>query len=79
MSTHKSSICKDPNDAKHFSYLHDRYVGVPADKPSSNIDCVCKSHSIDCFIKELGIDNSLGNSTYTPTTHAKEDILDNHR
>jgi hypothetical protein len=26
---------------------------------------VCKSHYIDCLIKELGIDNSLGNLTYT--------------
>jgi hypothetical protein len=38
-----------------------------------------KSHYIDCLIKELGIENSLGNPTYTPTTHTKEEILDNHR
>ena len=35
--------------------------------------CVCKSHYIDCLIKELGIDKSLGSPTYTPQ------ILDNHR
>ena len=40
---------------------------------------MCKSHYIDCLIKELGIDNSLGTPTYTPTTHTKEQILDNHR
>ena len=40
---------------------------------------MCKSHYIDCFIKELGIDNSLVNPTYTPTTLTKEEILDNHR
>jgi hypothetical protein len=40
---------------------------------------VCKLHYIDCLTKELGIDNSLGNPTYTPTTHTKEEILDNHR
>jgi hypothetical protein len=40
---------------------------------------VCKSHYTDCLIKELGIDNSLGNPTYTPTTPTKEEILDNHR
>ena len=34
---------------------------------------MCKSHYIDCLIKGLGIDKSLGNSTYTPK------ILDNHR
>jgi len=45
----------------------------------NNIVFVCKSHCIDCLIKELGIDNSLGNPTYTPTTHTKEEILDNHR
>ena len=78
MSTHKTSICIDPNGAKHLSHLHDRYVVVPADKAPNNIDFVCKSHSIDCFIKELGSDNSLGNSTYTPTTHAKEECLNNH-
>jgi hypothetical protein len=31
------------------------------------------------LVKELGIDNSLGNPTYTPTTLTKEKILDNHR
>jgi hypothetical protein len=31
------------------------------------------------LIKELGIDNSLGNPTYTPTTLTKEEILDNHQ
>jgi len=31
------------------------------------------------LIKELGIDNSLGNPTYTSTTHTKEEILDNYR
>jgi hypothetical protein len=79
MSTHKSSICKDPNGAKHLSHLHDRYVVVHDDKAPCTIDFVCESHIIDCFIKELGIDNSLCNSTYTPRTHAKEDILDNHK
>jgi hypothetical protein len=79
MNTHKTSICKDPNGAKHLSHLHDRYVVVPADKAPNNIDFVCKSHSIDCFIKELGIDNLRGNSTYTPMTHAIEESLDNHR
>ena len=31
------------------------------------------------MIKELDIDNSLGNPTYTPTTLTKKEILDNHR
>ena len=79
MSTRSTSIFKDPNVAKHLSPLHDRYVIVSADKAPNNIGCLCKSHYIDCLIKELGIDNSLGNPTYTPTTLTKEEILDNHR
>ena len=54
-------------------------VIVSADKVPYNIVFVCKSHYIDGLIKELGIDNSLGNPTYTPTTLTKEEILDNHR
>ena len=50
---------------KHLSYLHAKYVVASAYKAPSNI-CVTKSHYIDCLIKELGIDNSLGNSIYTP-------------
>ena len=36
----------------------------PADKAHNNIVFVCKSHYVDCLIKELGIDNSFGNPTY---------------
>jgi hypothetical protein len=52
-----TSIFKDPNVAKHLSLLQDKYVIVSADKAPNNIGFVCKSHSIDCLIKELGIDN----------------------
>jgi hypothetical protein len=79
MSTRSTSIFKDQNVAKHLSLLHDKYVIVSADKAPSNIVFVCKSHYIDCLIKELGIDNSLGNPTYSPTTHTIEEFLDNHR
>jgi hypothetical protein len=79
MSIRSTSIFKDPNVAKYLSLLHDKYVIVSADKAPNNIVFVCKSHYIDCLIKELGIDNSLGNPTYTPTTLMKEEILDNHR
>ena len=58
--------------------LHDKYVIVSADKAPINI-CVCKSHYIDCLIKELCIDNLLGNPTYTQTTLTKGEVLDNHR
>jgi hypothetical protein len=58
MSTRSTSIFKDPNVAKHLSLLHVRYVIFFADKAPNNIVFVCKSHYIDCLIKELGIDNS---------------------
>ena len=79
MSTRSTSIFKDPNVTKHLSLLHDKCVIVSADKAPNNIVFVCKSYYIDCPIKELGIDNSLGNLTYTPTTHTKEEILADHR
>jgi hypothetical protein len=40
---------------------------------------VCKSNYIDCLIKELGIDNSLGNPAYIQRTLTKEEIVDNYR
>ena len=52
--TRSTSIFKDPNVAKHLSLLHDKYVIVSADKAPNNIVFVCKSHYIDCLIKELG-------------------------
>ena len=64
---------------KHLSLLHDKYRIVSADKAPNNIVFVCKSHYIDCLIKELGIDTLVGNLTYTPTTLTNEAILDNHR
>jgi len=73
MSTRATSILKDPNVAKHMSNLHDKCVVVPA----NNI-VLCVNH-IDCLIKEVCIDNSLDNTTYTPTTLTKEEILDNHK
>ena len=79
MSTRSTSISKDPNVAQHLSFLHDRYVIVSADNAPNNIVFVSKSVYVDCLIKKLGIDNSLGNPTYTPTTLTKEEILDNHR
>ena len=63
----------------HLSLLHDKYAIVSTDKAPNNIVFVCNSHYIYCLIKELGIDNSLGNPTYTTTALTKEEILDNHR
>ena len=47
-----TSVFKEPNAAKHLSLLHDKYVIVSADKAPDNIVFVCKSHYIDCLIKE---------------------------
>ena len=78
MSTTATSIFKDPNVVKDLASLHDRYVVVPADK-DPNMVFVCKRHYISCLINELGIDNSLGNPTNTPTTLTRVEILDNHK
>ena len=45
---------------------YNNYVVVPANKAHNNIVFVFKWHYLDCLIKELGIDISLGNQTYTP-------------
>ena len=49
-----------------------------SNKADNNIAFVCKSHYVDCLINELGIDNSLGNPTYTLTTRTTEEIVNNH-
>ena len=42
MSTRKTSLFKDQNDAKRLSHLHDNDVVVPAGKASNNIVFVSK-------------------------------------
>jgi hypothetical protein len=79
LSTRSTSILKDTNVAKHLSLLHDKDVIVSGDNAPNNSVVVCKSHYIDRLMKEVGIENLLGNPTYTPTTLTKEEILDNHR
>ena len=71
MSTRSTLIFKYSNVAKHLSLLHGKYVIVSADKAPNNIVFVCKSHYIDCLIKELGIDNSLGN-LHIPLQHLRK-------
>ena len=36
------------------------------------------SQYVDCLMKELGINNLLGNPTYAPMTLTKKKILDYH-
>jgi len=47
-----------------------------ANNTPSNIVFRCAAHYIDCLIKELGIDNLLGNLTYTPIPLTNKEILD---
>ena len=51
--------------------LYDKYVIVSADKSPNNIVFVCKSHYIDCLIKELGIDTLVGN-LHIPRRHLRK-------
>ena len=79
MSTKAPSVFKDPAVLRDLFAIHEKFVVVPADKASNNIVFVCKKHYLDCLIKELGINDTSGNPTYTHTTLSKEEILVNHR
>ena len=80
VNSRPNSVFKDQEAVKCLSFLHDKYVIVPADKASNNIVFVCKSYYYECLIKELGIDNNTsGNTTYKPTSFDKDEILANHR
>ena len=63
MSTRSTSFFKDTIVATHLPLLHDKYVIASADQAPINIAFESKSHYIDCLVKELGIDHSLGNPT----------------
>ena len=56
-----------------------KFVTTHTHKAPKNIAFMGKSHYIYCLIKELSIDNSVGNPAYNRTTLTKEEILDNHR
>ena len=57
MRTRSTSFFKDTNVAKHLPLLHGKYVIASADQAPNNFAFVCKSHYVDCLVKELGIDN----------------------
>lgn len=54
---------KDPNIVKHLSYLNEQYVVILCRQILTTIGFVCKLH----YVKDLGIDSSLDNTTYTST------------
>jgi hypothetical protein len=78
MRTNYPSAFNKPEVIRELNILHEEYVLVPADKACNNIVFVCKAHYYQCFINELGINSAIGNSTYTPTTFSKDEILQNH-
>ena len=78
MNTKNRKVLDDPETNRYLSELHDKYVIVPADKASNNIVFVCKQYYIDCLVKELGVNDTPSNPTYTPTALSKAELLDNH-
>jgi hypothetical protein len=78
MRTTYPFVFHKPEVIKELNRLHEEYVLVPADKASNNIVFVCKAHYYQCIIKELGINSTIGNRTYTPTAFSKDEILQNH-
>ena len=78
MRTNYPSAFNKPEVIRELNRLHEVYVLVPADKACNNIVFVCKAHYYQCIINELGINSAIGNSTYTPTTFSKDEILQNH-
>jgi len=79
MSSKVRSIFTDKDVIDNLTVLHSKYVVVPTEKASNNIVFVCKTYYIDCFVKELGIDNNTGNPIYTPTSLSKDEIRSNHK
>jgi len=73
------SIFNDQGVVENLTDLHNKYVVVPAGKPSNTIVFVCKAYYIDCLVKEFAINNNTDNSTYIPTSLSKEEIISNHK
>ena len=73
------SIFKDPDVIKELTYLQEHYVITPADKASNNYTFTCKKYYFDSLVKELGLNSTPGNPTYTPTNLSASEIIDNHK
>ena len=68
----------DPDVAAKLAEIHEKFVVVPADKASHNIVFVCKTHYINCLMKELGMSTITGNPTNNLTDMSKDEILQYH-
>ena len=75
MSTRKTPISEDKNVNTRFISMANMSLYLPKRLLQYRF-MHCKSPNIDCLIKELCIDDSRGNPTYTST---KEETPDNHR
>jgi hypothetical protein len=79
METIYPSVFSKPEVRNELERLHEEFVLVPVDKTCNNIVFDCKARYYNCILNELGINSTFGNSTYTPTTLSKDEILQNHR
>ena len=79
VNTRFESIFKDPDVITELTYLQEHYVITPADKASNNYTFTCKKYYFDSLVKELGLNSTPGNPTYTPTNLSASEIIDNHK
>ena len=78
MSRRNESVFDDRDVSAELAEIQEKFVVVPADKASNNIVFVCKTHYINCLIKEFGMSTMTGNPTYNLTAMSKDEILQNH-
>ncbi|KAK3083912.1 hypothetical protein FSP39_005205 [Pinctada imbricata] len=78
VNTRFESIFKYPDVITELNYLQEHYVITPADKASNNYKFTCKKYYFDSLVKELGLNSTPGNPTYTPTNLSASEIIDNH-
>ena len=64
MSRRHESVFDDPDVAAELAEIHEKFVIVPADKASSNIVFVCKTHYMNCLMEQLSMNTMTGNLTY---------------
>jgi GTP1/Obg family GTP-binding protein len=72
MRTNYPSALNKPEVIRELNKLHEEYILVLADKACNNIVFVCKTHYHQCIINELGVNFTIGNRTYAPTTFSKD-------
>ena len=53
------SVFDDPDVAAELAEIHEQSVVVPADKASNNIVFVCKTHYINCLMKQLDMSTMI--------------------